>query len=104
MESDRNLRFTIELSDFPEFSRVRLWTLGIRDNAGMIRARFEAEWYPKRGVFEPCPFSASFKAGYHSGHSSPKRKRGELQLSLTLRACMMGLTTPIKVLPEDLIC
>ena len=55
MEFDRNLRFTIDLDDFPEFSRVRLWTLGIWRNAGMIRARSDPEWYPKTGVFEPCP-------------------------------------------------
>jgi hypothetical protein len=54
--SDRNLRFTIELSDFPEFWRVRVWTLGIRENAGMIRARSDSEWYRKTGIFEPCNF------------------------------------------------
>ncbi len=46
--------FTIDLNDFPEFSRVRLWTLGISENAGVIRAHSDPEWYPKTGVFEPC--------------------------------------------------
>ncbi len=54
MEFGRNLRFTSNLTDFPEFSRVHLWTLGIRENAGMIRARSDPERYPKTGVFEPC--------------------------------------------------
>lgn len=40
------------------------------------------------------PLRAWFKVGCHSGHTSPKLKRGELQPSLTLRASMMGLTTP----------
>ena len=29
MEFDRNLRFAIDLNNFPEFARVRLWTIGI---------------------------------------------------------------------------
>jgi hypothetical protein len=39
MEFDRNLRLTIDLNNFPKFSRVRLWTPGISENAGVIRAR-----------------------------------------------------------------
>ena len=44
--------------------------------------------------FSPVVFRAWFKVGYHSGHTSRKRRRCELQPSLTLRASMMGLTTP----------
>ena len=65
MVFDRNLRFTIDLNDFPEFSRVRLWTPGICENRGMIRARSDPEWYPKRGVFEPCPYFQLPKSKTH---------------------------------------
>jgi hypothetical protein len=39
MKLDRNLRFTMDLNDFPKFFRVPLWTLGISENVGTIRAR-----------------------------------------------------------------
>ena len=84
MEFDRNLRFTIDLNDFPKFSRVRLWTLGISENAGMIRARSDSEWYPKKGVFEPCLFArASSFCSY--GRTPPKGT--SCRLSEGARAC-----------------
>jgi hypothetical protein len=51
MEFDRNLRLTIDLNDFPEFSRVRLWTPGMRQNAGMIRARAQIRSGTRKQAF-----------------------------------------------------
>jgi hypothetical protein len=52
---DRNLKFTIDLNGVADFPRVRLWTPGISENSGIIRARSDPEWYPNTGDFEPCP-------------------------------------------------
>jgi hypothetical protein len=51
MEFGRNLRFTTDLNDFPEFSCVRLWTLGISQNAGMIRARAQIRSGTRKQAF-----------------------------------------------------
>jgi hypothetical protein len=51
MEFDRNLRLIIDLNDFPEFSRVRLWTPGMRQNAGMIRARAQIRSGTRKQAF-----------------------------------------------------
>ena len=51
MVFDRNLRFTIDLNDFPEFSRVRLWTPGISENAGMIRAHAQIRSGTRKEAF-----------------------------------------------------
>jgi hypothetical protein len=75
MEFGRNLRSTIDLNDSSGFSRVRLWTLVIRQHAGMIRSRPGPEWYPKTGVFEPCP-NVGMRHDVASGPSSRPERRG----------------------------
>jgi hypothetical protein len=47
MRFDRNLRLASDLNNSREFSRLRLWTPGKSENAGIIRARSDPEWYPK---------------------------------------------------------
>jgi hypothetical protein len=49
-------------------------------------------------VFESTS-SASFKVGYHSGHTSPKLKRGGLQPSLTLQARMSTVAALVVYFP-----
>jgi len=51
MEFDRNLRFNMDLKNFPEFSRLRLWTPGIRRNAGMLRARAQIRSDTRKRAF-----------------------------------------------------